>query len=584
MFCIYGKYQYEKPLSSVVCFKSADVMESFLKIQNDKRGFWVGYICYEALSKTESKTPLLEFVLFSERKKWKQNYIKSDFIFSQPLFYPSVLKDLNKGSYAQAFSRIKDELSAGNTYQVNFTQDLHLTSHCDGFEIFKALHQRQKTPYCCYFKSEFVEIISLSPELFFKKRKEKITFAPMKGTIKRGQNSKQDKQLKKLLKSDSKSQSENLMIVDLLRNDMSKIIKLGSLKIPYFLKVLKFKTLFQMISILKARLKTKDLGEIFSAVFPCGSITGAPKLSTMRVIAELEQRERGVYCGALGVIKDERATFSVPIRTLSKDSKESFYHYGVGSGIVWDSNCEEEFKELQLKAQFLTPKLDFMLFETMLMYEDKIFLLYHHKKRLINSAKKLGFRTHKLGFLEEIEEIEMPKNLSLDDFLTLKSKKLESLFTEIKKIPYFQDLQGDEQCYKVHLILQKNGDFSLKASLLDSITTNQVKIANAPLNSQNDLLYHKTTLRAKLPKNCFDVLYFNQNNALCEGSRSNLVLLKDGQFLTPSLKCGMLGGTLREVLLQCGILKEQVLLKEDLNGAKIFCINSLRGVVPVELV
>ncbi|MDY2584984.1 bifunctional anthranilate synthase component I family protein/class IV aminotransferase [Helicobacter sp.] len=588
MFCIYGKYCYEKPLRSIVCFKSADIMESFREIQSDMRGFWVGYVCYEALNKAESKTPLLEFVLFSERKKWKQGAKKqkSDSIFSiqKPFFYPSFTKNFDKNSYMQGFLRIKEELSAGNTYQVNFTQELQLKSHCEGFEIFKALSQRQKTAYCCYFKSGFAEIISLSPELFFKIRGEKIIFAPMKGTIKRGENRKQDKHFKKILKNDSKSQSENLMIVDLLRNDMSQIIKLGSLKIPKLLKTLKFKTLFQMVSILKARLKTRDLGEIFKAVFPCGSITGAPKHSTMRVIKELEQRERGVYCGALGVIEGGKATFSVPIRTLAFDG--GVYRYGVGSGIVWDSNAEEEFKELQLKARFLTPKLDFMLFETMLMCKDRIFLLHKHKKRLINSAKLLGFSTHKLGFLKAINAIETPQNLSFDDFLTLESKKLESLFISTKEIPYFRDLRSDEQCYKVHLTLQENGDFTLTQSPLDMINTHRVGIANASLNSQNDLLYHKTTLRAEraVLKGYFDRLYCNEKGELCEGDRSNVVLVKNGECLTPPLECGMLGGTLREVLLECGVLKERVLCKGDLEDAKVFCVNSLRGVVPVELV
>lgn len=591
MFCVYGKYLYEKPLRFITCFKSVEVLESLKEIQNDVRGFWVGYVCYEALDKIESKTPLLEFILFSERRRWNygksQEKDKRDFIFSlqQPFFYPNMQKNFSRSSYAKAFESIKDELSAGNTYQVNFTQELQLGSHCDGFAIFNELYKRQKTSYCCYFKSEFVEIISLSPELFFKIKKRKITFAPMKGTIKRGRSSKQDKQLRRLLKSDPKGQSENLMIVDLLRNDMSKIIKLGSLRIPKFLKILKFKTLFQMISILKARLKTSDLSEIFLAVFPCGSITGAPKISTMRIINQLEDRDRGVYCGALGVIKGSKATFSVPIRTLSKTYQESFYRYGVGSGIVWESNCEEEFRELQLKAQFLTPKLDFMLFETMLMYEDRIFLLHKHKKRLINSAKALGFSTYKLQYLKEIKDIESPKNLALEDFLTSDFLKLESLFMEIKEMPYFKDLQKHKRYSRVRLTLQKNGDFTLMQDPLDSMLVNRVRIAKISLNSQNDLLYHKTTLRAEyvIPDGYFDVLYFNERNELCEGSRSNIILFKNDQFLTPSLRCGMLCGTLREVLLECGILKEQVLYKKDLENAKIFCMNSLRGVVPVEL-
>lgn len=586
MFCIYGKYLYENPLRSMRCFQSVEIQEALRSMQQDKRGFWVGYVCYEALQIAESKTPLLEFILFKTRRKWNFYAMDSTFSLQSPYFYPHILQDCNPQGYAKAFASIKEEIAKGNTYQVNFTQELHLKSHCSGFEIFKALNLRQKTKYRCYFKSDAIEILSFSPELFFKIRNQKIIFQPMKGTMRRGNTKKEDENFKKLLQKDSKNQSENLMIVDLLRNDMSQIIKLSTLKIPRLLKILKFKTLFQMVSTLKAQLNTKDLFAIFTAVFPCGSITGAPKASTMRIIKQLEKRDRGVYCGALGVLKKAKATFSVPIRTLTYKANEGFYRYGVGSGIVWESDGLEEFRELQLKTQFLFPPLEFALFETMLLYENKVFLLHKHKERLLKSAKMLGFNRQKLGFLQNIQAEQALTSLCLEDFFTLSyAEPLKWAWGEFLECEKF-GIRVLKEYSKLHLVLHKNGEFSFTQSPLDSIKTHQVGIAALRLNAQNDLLYHKTTLREErsIAKNYFDMLYFNQSGELCEGARSNIAVLKDGMLLTPFVSCGLLGGTLREVLLECGILKETVLKKEDLLAAKnVYCMNALRGVLPVQL-
>lgn len=576
-FSIFGKYLYRDLKSEFICFNKDELNQALKTIQKIKNLYFVGYIVYD-ISKTASNYPIAHFKGYKNKEIFKAQ--KSfEFSIFKPYFYPQIVKNLSKKEYEKAFNQIKDELASGNSYQINFTNELQISTKASSKEIITSLLSRQKSRYFGYFKSEFCEIISFSPELFFKLKGKKITFAPMKGTIKRGQNKDEDRVLKNKLKNDPKNRSENLMIVDLLRNDMSKIIKIGSLKLKEPMKIIKLKTLFQAISPLKARLKSRNLNKIFEAVYPCGSITGAPKLATMRIIERLEDRDRGVYCGAMGVISDKRAEFSVPIRTLQRWTKDEYYRYGVGSGVVWDSKCDDEFAELELKSSFLRPKIEFNLFETMLLRGDKIFLLQNHLKRLINSARLLGFKLP-MGFeLCEMDE----ERLKFSDIVGGINGGFESIdkFGEI-----FANLRADNVDLRVNLTLNKSGEYQITQTQIPPLKSHKIAISQNRLNSCNDLLYHKTTLRDEriIDDGLFDIFYLNERDELCEGSRSNIVLNIGGELLTPKLDCGLLAGTLRERLLKFGEIKEAILGLDDLKNAKeIYAINSLRGAIKVEL-
>lgn len=576
-FSIFGKYLYRDLKSEFICFNKDELNQALKTIQKIKNLYFVGYIVYD-ISKTASNYPIAHFKGYKNKEIFKAQ--KSfEFSIFKPYFYPQIVKNLSKKEYEKAFNQIKDELASGNSYQINFTNELQISTKASSKEIIALLLSRQKSRYFGYFKSEFCEIISFSPELFFKLKGKKITFAPMKGTIKRGQNKDEDRVLKNKLKNDPKNRSENLMIVDLLRNDMSKIIKIGSLKLKEPMKIIKLKTLFQAISPLKARLKSRNLNKIFEAVYPCGSITGAPKLATMRIIERLEARDRGVYCGAMGVISHKRAEFSVPIRTLQRWTKDEYYRYGVGSGVVWDSKCDDEFAELELKSSFLRPKIEFNLFETMLLREDKIFLLQNHLKRLINSARLLGFKLP-MGFeLCEMDE----ERLKFSDIVGGINGGFESI-DKFKDI--FANLRADNVDLRVNLTLNKSGKYQITQTQIPPLKSYKIAISQNCLNSCNDLLYHKTTLRDEriIDDGLFDIFYLNERDELCEGSRSNIVLNIGGELLTPKLDCGLLAGTLRERLLKFGEIKEAILGLDDLKNAKeIYAINSLRGAIKVEL-
>ncbi|HJE65869.1 MAG TPA: chorismate-binding protein [Campylobacter avium] len=298
---------------------------------------------------------------------------------------------------------MKEAIARGQSYQLNFTQELSLHTELSGIELFKLLTKEQNTKYKMYLKSEDMEILSFSPELFFKSKKRKIVTKPMKGTISKGKNKKETQEWAKFLQNDSKNRSENVMIVDLLRNDLAHIAKAKSIKVARLFEIESYKSLLQMTSTIKAKLR-KNVGllNIFSDLFPCGSITGAPKKESMKLIKALEQRKRGVYCGALGVVHKDKSIFSVGIRSLCKSNDEKAFRYGVGSGLVWDCVCEEEQKELELKTAFLhnanvvKNAKDFYLFETMYMQNGLVLFFKEHLEWLLASARHFNFNSEKI--------------------------------------------------------------------------------------------------------------------------------------------------------------------------------------------
>lgn len=273
-----------------------------------------------------------------------------------------------------------------------------------------------------------------------------------------------------------------------------------------------------------------SLYQIFKAIFPCGSITGAPKLSTMRVIDETEPLDRNIYCGAIGFLSPEVCEFSVPIRILY--GKNHNYTYHAGGAIVWDSNPEEEWNETLVKTKFLNT--DFQLIETAC--DDWA----RHVKRMKNSAEKLDFQWNK-----EIETLQIDS--------------------------------------PVRVLLSKDGSFEVQKKEFSRITSNKIKIART-VNSNNPFLYHKTTIRESMPEGFFDIIAVNEKGEITEGIFTNIAIEKAGKLYTPPVSCGLLGGTYREKLIEEGKMFEKILYPEDLkNAGKIYCFNSIRKLVEVEL-
>lgn len=598
--CVFGKWCYYDCVVSLKAHNQKQSKELFAYIESHKHTlFFVGFVEYEFYrylrdESYESTKPYCVFYGFRS----KRAFIKEG--IAQERFAPSVLRPLDKARYLRDFAAVKEAIASGRSYQVNLTQELECSTKLDSSALFDLLCARQDTPYKAFIPEENGAIISLSPELFFSLKGREITTKPMKGTMPKGKGNK-----RKLAK-DWKNKSENLMIVDLLRNDLSKISKLHSLHTRLF-DIESYPTLYQMTSTITATLKRRvGLYEIFEALFPCGSITGAPKHETITLIESLEKRERGIYCGSIGVVHKKRASFSVAIRTLRHRGER--FCYGVGGGITWESRAQDEWEELGLKAEILRAK-ECYLFETMLLQDDHIVLLQAHKQRLLDSARKLGFDTGRIDeFMREFNALESTLSrefLGIDRELFHKVDSsqmpmdchaLQAVLPMTAKSLASQKVDSSPQAKSdpiiLRLVLHRDGSLESTFAPLRPATSDVLLLSPITLQSASDHLYHKSSLREVYDSHshlwrknrCYDVAFCNERGELCEGSRSNIVLQQGGRFYTPPLSSGLLGGVYRQFLLQKGAIEERVLYARDLESASaIYCINSVRGARRVRL-
>ncbi|HON57169.1 MAG TPA: aminodeoxychorismate synthase component I, partial [bacterium] len=471
-----------------------------------------------------------------------------------------------KKEYIAALKKIKRYLEIGDTYQVNYTQKLKFHFSGAPLEFYEILKKNQSVDYAAFLDFDDLIIISLSPELFFKRSNNKIILKPMKGTIKRGINVFEDLELQNKLLYSEKERAENLMIVDLIRNDIGKICKIGAVRVPHLFLVEKYNTIFQMTSTITGNLK-KNISyfDIFKALFPCGSVTGAPKFRVMQIIYELEKELRNVYCGAIGIIfPKKRAVFNVAIRTIQ--IKDNCAELGIGSGITIDSITENEYSEMLLKSKFLqnissAQNYDFELIETML-YKNKYYFLNDHLKRLKLSAQYFDFKFSKSEIIQKLLEL---------------SQKFEK-----------------NTAFKIRILLAKDGRLKIEFQKLEMLDTEKkITISKIKTNSSNIFLYHKTTNRQlynneyqKYSKlGFYDIVFLNEKAEITEASFNNIVIEKNGKLLTPALKCGLLPGIYRNKLLTQKKIKESIIKIEDLKKSeKFFLCNSVRGLVTVKFV
>ncbi len=555
--------RFANPRRVVVAERPGDVAPALAAIERavDDEGLYAaGYLAYEAGAAYGLAThaaepdgpPLLWFGLFDDYEPVAQPASDGTYRFGP--WQPS----LDYDTYHRALGRIKEAIAAGDTYQANYT--FHLRADFDGepWALFASLAAVQRADYCAYLDLGRFVICSASPELFFRLDGDFITSKPMKGTAPRGLSAADDRRQVEWLRQSEKNRAENVMIVDMIRNDLGRVARTGSVRVPELFTVERYPTLLQMTSTVTAE-TTAPLADILAATFPCASITGAPKVRTMALIRALEPEPRGVYTGAIGLIAPgRRARFNVAIRTAVIDRARGRATYSVGSGVVWDSDPAAEYDECLLKARVLqarsAPATDFRLLESLRWTPDEgYFLLDRHIERLRDSAEYFRF-----PFDAE----------AVADALATRAAALAAPS-------------------KVRLLLDRAGRLTIEDAPLAQGERPQplvVGLAAQPINANNTFLYHKTDrrqvydeARASRP-DCDDVLLWNGRGELTEAGASNLVLELDGRRYTPPVSSGLLPGTLRAQLLADGEIEERLLMREDLARATgVWLINSVRG-------
>ena len=467
-----------------------------------------------------------------------------------------------RADYSKAIAAIKALIARGHTYQVNYTLPLRASFSGDPWALYCDLARSQQAQYMAYVDLGSHVICSASPELFFERNGEHLLSRPMKGTAKRGRTPGEDRAQMHWLQTSEKNRAENVMIVDMIRNDFGRIAEIGSVQVPNLFSIERYPTLLQMTSTVTAR-SHASLPEIMRAMFPCASITGAPKVRTMEIIRELEPQSRGVYTGAIGFLTpQQRSVFNVAIRTVVIDRHKEQATYGVGGGIVWDSEANQEYDECLLKAQVLVQRQPvFDLLETILWTPDTgYFLLDLHLERLAESAEYFDFAC-------DLSEIAMALNSAAAEF---------------------------SRAMRLRLLLNRQGRLVLQSFPLPEPAQTvplRVALAAGPVQSDNIWLFHKTTHRrvyedaqAMFPQ-ADDVILWNEKGELTESAKANLVLDLNGRLVTPPVSCGLLAGVFRRHLLENEQLREQAVTLEDLQASrKVYLINSVRLWQDVELI
>jgi len=532
-----------------------------------------GFLSYEAAAAFDSAFitsppgdfPMLWFGIFAERRAVAVGSSDKENTTNSSGFVISDWKStVNRTKYDAAIDRIKGYIAAGDTYQVNFTLRQRFSFFGSVQSCYRELCRSQRASYCAFLDLDRYSILSTSPELFFRLKDGQLTTRPMKGTAKRGRWTDEDAEIVAAFKENAKERAENLMIVDLLRNDMGRVSETGSVQVASLFDVERLETVQQMTSTITSRVRAgTGIVELFRALFPCGSVTGAPKKRTMEIIAELEDSPRGLYTGCIGYLSPgQEALFSVAIRTLVIDKETGSGELGLGSGITWDSVARSEYEECLAKGRFVRTHVpEFKLLESILFEEGTgFYLLERHLQRLCRSAAYFGF--------------------ALDpDYV---GKTLERRAAV---------LRGS---HKVRLLLSRRGSFSITCEPITGKTEHDpqvVAFAEVRVDSANPFLYHKTDNRsvyaselAKRP-DCADVIFVNERNEVTEGANNNIVVRINGELFTPPLDSGLLPGTFREELLASGEIRERIITWKELErAADVFLINSVRKWRKVRLI
>ncbi len=477
--------------------------------------------------------------------------------------FTSVHHAWSRDEYLARFAQVQEMIRAGDIYQLNLTFKARFNLSGSPLTFYRDMRKRQRVAYAAIVDTGAVTVLSASPELFVEQHGRVVETRPMKGTASRAGTPEGDAEAKRVLSSDIKQRAENLMIVDLMRNDLGRMAEVGSVEVTDLFTVETFRTLHQMTSGVRARLKDGvGLSDLMRAIFPPGSVIGAPKIRAMELIAGLETEPRGVYCGAIGhVSPGGEAHFNVAIRSpvVFRDGRGEM---GIGSGVVYDSDGGREYAECLLKMKFLTdPPKTFELIETLMWEQGSGYvLLPGHLDRLKASARYFGFTC------------------------------------DVDRVRGALEAQGREIAApraRVRLTLAEDGRVTIGVTPLEAAPQSSpvmhYVLSDTRVNSADAFLYHKTTRRDVYDgewkhfsetAGADEVIYLNERGELTEGSRTNIFLRKDGVLLTPALSSGLLPGVLRADLLASGQAREAVLTLKDLEAAdEVYLGNSVRGLL-----
>jgi para-aminobenzoate synthetase/4-amino-4-deoxychorismate lyase len=521
-------------------------------------GFAVGLVTYEAAAAfglptrdaADGSLPLAWFALFQSDQVSSLGAIPTRGSHEAGPWRASISAD----DYEASIDRIRAHIECGDTYQLNYTWRLSSPFDGDPLSLLAELDAAQRGQWSAYLDLGRHAICSASPELFFLRTGSRIECRPMKGTIRRGLSSAGDRKQAAALHASEKNRAENVMVVDMTRNDLGRIARIGSVTVPSLYDVERYPGHWQMTSTVAAEIDPLPLDEIFAALFPSGSVTGAPQHRSVALLRDLESGPRGAYTGAIGYLTPDAAHFNVAIRTVDVDREAGRAHFGVGSGVVWDSRARDEYEECLVKASILTRREPpFDLLESMAWTPaDGFQLLDAHVARMTASAEYFGF--------DPIDGDSLPDAVS-------------------------ECVRGWEAPQKVRVLRARDGRLRCEAVPLetrsDPIT---LALASAPVRRDDQFLYHKTTRRevyesARRSRPDADaVLLWNEDGEVTEATEANVVVDFDGRLVTPPVECGLLPGVLRADLLAKGTIVEAPVTREALAGAHaVWLINSVRG-------
>jgi len=557
-----GPLAFHEPRAILTARTQAEVLPLLAEVEREALGgrWAVGWLSYEAApafdralrTRAPGPTPLACFAIFDAPAP--------DWPAPGEGTLGALHPEGDRDEHARGVGAIRAALAAGAAYQVNLTLRLRGRFDGDPFGLYERLRRAQGRCHGACIVAGDRALVSASPELFFERTGERVRARPMKGTRARGRFLEEDEQRAAALAASPKEQAENVMIVDLLRNDLGRVALPGEVRVASLFEVERYETVLQLVSTVEARLApATPLPDLLAALFPCGSVTGAPKASAMGMIAELEQSPRGVYCGTIGLVRPGGdATFNVAIRTVEIDLATGEAACGVGGGITWGSDAAGEWEEAMAKGAFLTAEEAPGLIETLRLEGGGYPLLERHLARLAASARHLG----------QDVDVARARRVLLDHAAV-----------------------AGPQAARVRLVARA-GAIALEAAPLPPAVTAPLPVALAarPVSRWDARLFHKTTRRepyderrAEAP-GAFDVLLQNEEGELTEFTIGNLVAEIDGVQWTPPRDCGLLAGVMRADLLDRGEIRERVLRVADLDRAtRLWLVNAVRGRVPVRL-
>ena len=557
-------FTFSEKLGEATAWRMEDVIPALARVAEAvaEGSYAAGFVAYEAGPAFDEALaahpplpgiPLVWFELYGRRLEVEPISVLED---AESYELGTLTGSANSGEYERAVRTIQDLIAAGDSYQVNLTLRLQGSFRGSPLALYRNFVRAQRSAFCAYLPLGNHTIVSASPELFFRYSGREIELRPMKGTRPRGRWSEEDEAFAAALAASPKDRAENLMIVDLLRNDLGRISEFGSVRVPRLFEVERYPTVHQLTSTIRGTMRSGvGVVEIFRALFPSGSVTGAPKVRTSEIIHSLEGSPRGPYTGAIGFLGPDDGVFSVAIRTGLIDHTEATIQVGVGSGITSDSDPGAEYRETISKGHFVRHHPGtFSLIESLrLEIPGGYTLVEQHLERLAKSARYFDF-----PFAPPVARASL---LELADAL-------------------------EEGVYKIRLLLRSSGAHVIEHQRIPAEAPEaRIAISTLAVESADPFLYHKTTRRRfyddalrAAGEGVDDVILINERGEVTESTNSNLVLMVDGELVTPPLDSGILPGVLRGEEIRVGRIRERVVRPEDLRSSpEIYLLNSVRG-------